>query len=414
MNRRVVVTGIGVVSPIGNGKEEFWQAVKEGKNGIARIEAFDPSDYPSQIAGEVKGFDPSQYIPDKREVKRLDRVIYFTISAGIMAVEDAKLDMDKIDHERFGVIVGSGEGGIHTSSQQIEVLLKRGPKRVSPFFIPMMIINMSSAYLAIKYQAKGPNYAVVSACATSGHSIADAYEVIRRGDADIMITGGSEAAVSPIGVAGFSAMKALSVRNDEPEKASRPFDKMRDGFVIGEGAGILVLEELEHAINRGAHIYGELVSYAATCDAYHIAAPLPSGEEAARAMRLAISRAGLTVNDIDYINAHGTSTPLNDKIETLAIKNVFGDRAYEVPISSTKSMIGHLLGAAASVEIIASLLAFEDGTIHPTINYEVPDPECDLNYVPNKAIKKDVRVFMKDSFGFGGHNIVFVFKRYEG
>ncbi|MDK2871654.1 MAG: 3-oxoacyl-[acyl-carrier-protein] synthase [bacterium] len=408
--RRVAITGAGVVSPIGIGVEEFWQALKEGKNGIERITSFDPSGLDSQIAGEVRNFDPSPYL-DKKEQKRLDRVIQFSLVASELAMKDAGLNVDELNPERFGVCIGSGQGGIITSFEQIKVLLEKGPSKISPFFIPMMIINMSGAYVATKYNAKGPNYAPVSACASAAHSIGEAFEIIRRGDADIMLAGGAEAAVTPIGVAGFCAMKALSTRNDEPAKASRPFDKLRDGFVIGEGAGVIVLEEMERAKARGARIYAELVGYAANCDAYHITAPSPDGEGAVKAMLKALEKAGISPDEVDYINAHGTSTPLNDKTETLAIKQVFGERAYKIPISSTKSMIGHLLGAAAAAEIIATLLAIYGGVIHPTINYEVPDPECDLDYVPNEARESNVRVAIKNSFGFGGHNAVLVLKK---
>ncbi len=408
--RRVVITGAGVVSPIGIGVEEFWQGLKEGKNGIDRITSFDPSNYDSQIAGEVRDFDPSLYF-ERKEIKRLDRVIQFAYVASELAMKDAGLEPDSLEPERFGVCIGSGQGGIITSFNQIRVLLDRGPSRISPFFIPMMIVNMSGAYVAIKYNAKGPNYAVVSACASAAHSIGEAFEIIRRGDADVMLAGGTEAAVTPIGVAGFCAMKALSVRNDEPSKASRPFDKLRDGFVMGEGAGVIVLEEMERAKARGAKIYAELVGYAANCDAYHITAPPPDGEGAVRAMLKALEKAEISPDEVDYINAHGTSTPLNDKTETMAIKKVFGERAYKIPISSTKSMIGHLLGAAASVEVIATLLALYEGVVHPTINYEVPDPECDLDYVPNEAREMDVKVAIKNSFGFGGHNAVLVLRK---
>jgi len=408
--RRVVITGAGVVSPIGMGREEFWQALKEGRNGIDRISSFDPTGFDSQIAGEVRNFDPSPYI-DKKDLKRLDRVIQFAYVASELAIRDAGLNLEELNPDRFGVCIGSGQGGIITSFEQIKVLLEKGPSKISPFFIPMMIVNMSGAYVAIKYNAKGPNYAVVSACAAAAHSIGEAYEIIRRGDADVMLAGGAEAAVTPIGLAGFCAMKALSTRNDEPAKASRPFDKLRDGFVMGEGAGVIVLEEMERAKARGARIYAEIIGYAANCDAYHITAPPPDGEGAAKAMMRALEKAGISPDDVDYINAHGTSTPLNDKTETLAIKRVFGDRAYKIPVSSTKSMIGHLLGAAASVEVVATLLALHEGVVHPTINYEVPDPECDLDYVPNEAREAKVRVAIKNSFGFGGHNAVLVLRK---
>ncbi len=408
--RRVVITGIGVVSPIGIGKKEYWQALKEGKNGVGHITLFDASDFPVKIAAEVKDFDPTKWM-DKKEVRRSDRVIHFSVAAADMAVEDARLDVDSVDKERFGVYIASGEGGISTSFENISKLLKRGPERVSPFFIPMMISNMPAAYVAIRYRAKGPNVCVVTACASSNHGIGEAYEAIKRGLADVILAGGAEAAITPIGVAGFAAMRALSTRNDDPEHASRPFDAKRDGFVIGEGAAVLVLEELEHAKKRGAHIYAEIVGYGSTCDAYHITAPDPEGEGALRAMKMALDQAGLKPEDVQYINAHGTSTPLNDKTETLAIKKLFGEHAKNLLVSSTKSMIGHGLGAAAALEIAASLLAFEEGIVHPTINYEEPDPECDLNYVPNKAVKADIDVMLINSFGFGGHNAVLALKK---
>jgi 3-oxoacyl-[acyl-carrier-protein] synthase II len=411
LKRRVVVTGIGAITPIGNGKEGYWSALKAGKPGIDKITKFDATDYTAQIAGEVKDFEPTDFI-DKRDAKKMDRFSQFAIAATRMAIEDAKIELEKIDRTRFGVVIGSGVGGIETLEKEYEKLQSKGPNRVSPFFIPMMISNMSAGQISIIFGAKGPNTTVVTACASSTNAIGDAFKIIERGDADIMVTGGTEAAITKISIAGFCSMKALSVRNDEPSKASRPFDKDRDGFVMGEGAGILLLEDLEHAINRGAHIYAEVVGYGMSADAYHITAPAPEGEGAARAMKNAIYDANISPEQIDYINAHGTSTPYNDKFETMAIKNVFGDHAKKLAISSTKSMTGHLLGAAGGIEAIACCLAITENFVPPTINYMIPDPECDLDYVPNKGRHKEVKCALSNSLGFGGHNATIILKEY--
>lgn len=410
--RRVVITGIGCATPVGIGKEEFWNSLINGISGISYITNFDNEEYASKIAGEVKNFSPEEYI-DKKEAKRMDKFTQFAVAGTKLAIEDSKLDIDKVDKERFGVIIGSGVGGIETLEKQHTNLLKKGPRRVSAFFIPMMITNMAPGQISMLYGAKGPSFAVTSACASGTHAIGEAFRMIQRGVSDVIITGGSEAAVSTMAVAGFSSMKALSTRNDEPTKASRPFDKDRDGFVIGEGSGILIVEELEHALKRNAHIYGEIVGYGATSDAYHITAPDPEAVGAANAMRLALEDANVECNKVDYINAHGTSTYYNDKLETLAIKKVFKEHAYKVAISSTKSMTGHLLGAAGGIEAIASVLAIENGIIPPTINYETPDLECDLNYVPNESINREVNYVLSNSLGFGGHNASLLFKKFD-
>lgn len=410
--RRVVITGIGCATPVGIGKEEFWNSLINGISGISYITNFDNEEYASKIAGEVKNFSPEEYI-DKKEAKRMDKFTQFAVAGTKLAIEDSKLDIDKVDKERFGVIIGSGVGGIETLEKQHTNLLKKGPRRVSAFFIPMMITNMAPGQISMLYGAKGPSFAVTSACASGTHAIGEAFRMIQRGVSDVIITGGSEAAVSTMAVAGFSSMKALSTRNDEPTKASRPFDKDRDGFVIGEGSGILIVEELEHALKRNAHIYGEIVGYGATSDAYHITAPDPEAVGAANAMRLALEDANVECSKVDYINAHGTSTYYNDKLETLAIKKVFKEHAYKVAISSTKSMTGHLLGAAGGIEAIASVLAIENGIIPPTINYETPDLECDLNYVPNESINREVNYVLSNSLGFGGHNASLLFKKFD-
>jgi len=412
MDRRVVITGYGVIAPIGIGKDEFWNGLVAGKSGVTRISSFDASQFSSQICAAVKNFEPEKYI-DKKRLRKMDRFTQLAFAAAKMALEDAKLDMEKEDHFRVGVIVGSGIGGIATVASEHKTLLERGPRWVSPFMIPMLITNIAAGEIAIAYNIQGPNYSLSSACATSNHTVGDALRLIRYGDADVIIAGGSEAAVTPLGLAGFCSAKALSTRNDEPERASRPFDKERDGFVMGEGAGIVVLESLEHALSRGASIQAELVGYGATDDAYHITAPSPDGLSAARAMSNALADGGLKPEEIDYINAHGTSTPLNDKVETLAIKKVFGEYAYKIPISSNKSMIGHLLGAAGVVELIATIISMEKEIIPPTINYEFPDPECDLDYVPNKARPKKIEVALSNSLGFGGHNATLVVRKYR-
>lgn len=413
MRRRVVLTGLGVVSPIANGKEEYWKALKEGVNGIASIEQFDVEGYPVTFGAEVKNFDPTMWL-DKKEARRSDKVIHFAVAASSMAVEDAALDVEKLDSHRFGVYIGTGQGGIETSFNNFHTLMEKGPNRVSPFFIPMMISNMSAAYVAIKHQAKGPCLCIVSACATATDTIGQAYHTIVRDDADIILAGGSEAALRSIGIAGFAAMKALSTRNDEPHRASRPFDKERDGFIMGEGAGVLVLEELEHALKRGAHIYAEVVGYGCTCDASHITAPDPDGDGAVRAIRNAMNHAEWTSEDVDLINAHGTSTQLNDKMESRAIRTVFGDHTDSLMVNSTKSMIGHCLGAAGALETIAAIQSIEEGIVHPTINYENPDPECDIPVVGPQFVNRNISHILVNSFGFGGHNGVLAIQKYEG
>jgi len=412
MKRRVVVTGLGAITPIGSGKAKYWKALCDGKSGIDKITHFDASQYSSQVAGEVKDFEPQEYI-DRKDLRHMDGFIQFALGATIMAIEDAKLEPARDNLDSIGVIVGSGIGGISILTREYEVLLARGPKKVSPFMIPMMLINMASGMIAIRFGFRGPNSTAVTACAAGTHAIGDAFKIIQRDAAEVMVCGGSEAVVVPIACAGFCSMRALSTRNEEPQRASRPFDAERDGFIVAEGAGIIILESLKHALRRDAHIYSEVVGYGMSGDAYHISAPAPGGEGAAGAIRAALDDAGLPPSSVDYINAHGTSTPLNDKLETLAIKRVFGDEAYRVAISSTKSMTGHLLGAAGGIEAIASVLAIEDGIIPPTINYENPDPDCDLDYVPNRSRKAMVDVAMSNTFGFGGHNAVLIFKRYE-
>ncbi|MBU4386809.1 MAG: beta-ketoacyl-ACP synthase II [Actinobacteria bacterium] len=400
-HRRVVITGIGAVTPIGTGREEYWEGLKAGTPGVTRISGFDPSGLPSRIAGEVKEFDPLRFI-DRKEARRMDRFCQFAVAASRMALQDAGLDTAGLGPE-FGVLVATGIGGLSTFEKQYKNLLEKGPAGVSPLTIPMMIPNMASAQVSIVTGAKGPCTTVVTACAAGSHGIGDACEIIRRGDAGVMIAGGAEASVSSLAVAGFCAMGALSKRNDAPAAASRPFDRERDGFVIGEGAGIVILEERERAVARGAHIYGEVTGYGMAGEATHIAGLAPDGDGLVRAMEAALDQAGIMPEDVDYINAHGTSTQLNDPVETLAVKRVFGEQAYRVPISSTKSMTGHCLGAAGGLEAIACLLALEEGVIPPTINYEFPDESCDLDYVPNEARRSQARVAMSNSQGFGGH-----------
>ncbi|AEF93958.1 3-oxoacyl-(acyl-carrier-protein) synthase 2 [Desulfotomaculum nigrificans CO-1-SRB] len=412
MSQRVVITGIGVISPVGTGLENFWKALTSGVSGIARITRFDPSDYSTQIAGEVKEFDFSQFI-DKKEARRMDRFAQFAVVAAGMAIEDAGLDLDAIDRDRTGVIVGSGIGGMETFEDQCKVLVNRGPNRISPFFVPMMIANMAAGQVAIKFGLRGPNITTLTACASSGNAIGDAFKLLQRGNADIVITGGTEAPITPLAVAGFCAMKAMSTNNDEPTKASRPFDAARDGFVMGEGSAMLVLETLEHAQRRGAHIYGEIVGYGSSCDAYHITAPDPEGSGAARAMQLSLADAGLQPEDVQYINAHGTSTPVGDAAEVGAIKKVFGAHAKKLAVSSTKSMTGHMLGAAGAIESVVSIMAIRDGIVPPTINYENPDPACDLDFVPNQARQMNVEVAISNSFGFGGHNVTLAFRKFK-
>ncbi len=417
--RRVVVTGLGALTPVGNTAEEFWSALKQARSGVGPITKFDASvknaqgeyAYPTRIAGEVKNFDPLQYV-DKKEARRLDPFLQYAMACGVMAVEDAGLDTTKVDGTRFGVLIGSGIGGIQTLLATHDTLNEKGPDRVSPFFIPMMIVNMASGLVSMRFGAKGPNSAVITACATGNHAIGDAFRIIQRSEADVMIAGGAEAIIIPLTIAGFCAMKAMSTRNDEPTKASRPFDAGRDGFVCGEGGGIVVLESLEHARRRDARIYAEVVGYGMTGDAHHMTAPDPEGDGAARAMAAALADAGLRGPEVGYINAHGTSTPYNDKFETLAIKRVFGDHARRLAVSSTKSMTGHLLGAAGGVEAIATVLALHHGVLPPTINYDTPDPDCDLDYVPNQARKQDVEFGLSNAFGFGGTNATLAFRKY--
>ncbi len=412
MSKRIVVTGLGVISPIGNDVQSFWSSLCSGKSGIDKISFFDVSDYSSQIAGEVKDIDFSKYV-DEKEVRRTDRYILLALAATNEAVRDSGLDLNAIDLERCGVIIASGVGGIKTLEDETEKLLNRGPRRVSPFLIPMLITDMASGRVSISYGFKGPNYTVVSACASASHALGDAMICMKAGMMDVAIVGGAEAAISRMGMAGFCSMKALSTRNEIPQKASCPFDIKRDGFIMAEGSGIVILETLEHAVARNAKIYAELIGYGATGDAYHMSAPPPDHEGAQRAMKMAISMAGIKTTDIDYINAHGTSTPFNDKHESKAILEVFKDYAYNVSISSTKSMTGHLLGASGGIEFIASILAMKKNVVPPTINYEDPDPECPLNYTPNKAINKTINCIMSNSFGFGGHNAVLIAKDYE-
>ncbi len=410
--RRVVITGIGTVSPVGNTKDEFWNSLCEGKSGGGKVSYFDAAEFTSQIDAEVKNFDPTVCIGPK-ELRRMDRFVQFAVCASKMANIDSGLDLDKEDVNRIGVIVGTGIGGLHVVEEQQKSYLEKGPRRISPFLIPMLIVNMAPGQISISLGLKGPNSCVTTACATGGHSIGDAFKLIARGDAEAMFAGGTESCITPLGFGGFCALKALTTRNDDPLSASRPFDKNRDGFLMGEGAGIVVLEELEHAKARGAEIYAEIVGYGMSGDAYHITAPNPTGEGAARCMKLALDDGGINIDEVSYINAHGTSTLMNDKVETLAIKTVFGDLAKKVAISSTKSMTGHLLGAAGGVECAAIALAIKDGIIPPTINYETPDPDCDLDYVPNTARKQPVNVAISNSLGFGGHNVTLVLKKYE-
>jgi 3-oxoacyl-[acyl-carrier-protein] synthase II len=402
-----------LVIPTGIGVETAWKNVCEGKSGIGPLTRFDPNGFETKIAGEVRNFNPELYI-DKKEIKKMDLFIHYAIAATKEALGDARLAITPDNAERIGVIVGTGLGGLPSIEKYHKVLLEKGPGRITPFFIPMLIANLASGQIAIQFGPKGPNTCVVTACATGAHSIGDAFRAIVYGDAEAMIAGGTEANITPLTIGGFNAMKALSTRNDEPQKACRPFEKNRDGFVIAEGAGILVLEELQFALKRNAKIYAELVGYGYTGDAYHITAPSPDGDGAVRCMKMAIKDAGLKPEDVDYINAHGTSTPLNDLTETLAIKKVFGDHAKKVPISATKSMTGHLLGAAGSTEAIFTILSIRDGIMPPTLNYEEPDPQCDLDYVPNVARRQQLKIAMSNAFGFGGTNAALVFKKFEG
>jgi len=411
MKQRVVVTGMGVITSLGSDLDQFWGNLMEGKSGVSHIEAFDVSEYPTRIAAEIKGFNPEDYA-ERKEARKMDRFVQFAVAASKKAVADAGLRIgEDADPERVGVMIGSGIGGLGTWEDQHNILLEKGPKRVSPFFIPMMIANMASGQVSMATGAKGPNSTAVTACATGTHSIGDSYKMIQRGDADVMLCGGAEATIRPTGMAGFCAMRAMSVRNDEPEKASRPFDVDRDGFVMGEGSGVLVLESLEHAQKRGARIYAEVIGYGMSGDAYHMTEPDPEG--AARCMVRALKDAGLAPEEIDYINAHGTSTSVGDRSETLAVKKAFGDYAYKVAISSTKSMTGHLLGAAGGVEAVILGLTIKNGIIAPTINLDNQDPELDLDYVPNKPRQANVRTALSNSFGFGGHNATIVMRAYE-
>ncbi len=414
--RRVVITGLGAITPLGQTVKETWENLVKGKSGVGYIDRFDTSSLPVKIAAQIRNFDPLKRLSQKEAgvpIKKLDLFSIYALWAADEAIEDSALLRGPFDPDRVGVIIASGIGGVETLEREIIVGYTKGYDRISPYLVPMMIPDMASGLIAIKYRFKGPNYCTVSACASSAHAIGDAFRLIRYGDADVMIVGGSEAPIIPTAVAGFSSMKALSTRNEEPEKASRPFDRDRDGFVMGEGAAVLVLEEYEHAMRRGAKIYAELVGYGATADAYHITAPCVDGEGAVKCMLRALEDAKLSPDEVDYINAHGTSTKLNDAVETLAIKKVFGERAYKIPVSSTKSMIGHLLGAAGAIEALATIMTIHTGIIHPTINYENPDPECDLDYVPNEARKKEVNVAISNSFGFGGHNVCLAFKKFE-
>lgn len=411
--RRVVVTGMGCVTPLGNTLAESWEAAKRGESGIGSITKFDASSYSSRIAGEVKEFDPTAFM-DKKEAKRMDSFMHYALASAMMAVEDAGLDLEGIDKDRAGVVVGSGIGGLESIERNHQVLMEKGWRRISPFFIPMAIINIASSVISINFGFRGPCSAVVTACATGAHAIGDGFKIIQRGDADVMIVGGTEAVITPLAMGGFCVMRALSTRNDEPQKASRPFDKGRDGFVMGEGCGIMVLEEMEHAISRGARIYSEMVGYGMSSDAYHITMPDANGEGALLCMAAALKDASLSPDEVDYINAHGTSTPLNDRTETMAIKLLLGERAYSVPVSSTKSVTGHLMGAAGAVEAIFSVKSIQEGVVPPTANYEEPDPECDLDYVTEGPRQVGPRVVLSNSFGFGGVNATLAIKKFEG
>ncbi|MBU1125112.1 MAG: beta-ketoacyl-ACP synthase II [Candidatus Omnitrophica bacterium] len=413
MSRRVVVTGLGIISPVGNDVATFWDSMKEGKGGVGPVTSFDSSQFDSRIAGEVKGFNPSFYGMTFKDTKRMDKFGQYAVAASKQAIEGAGLDLEKEERTRIGVVVGSGIGSLYTIEEEHKVLLNKGPGRMSPFLIPMLIVNEAAGQVGIVFGLKGPNSCVATACASGSHSIGEAYRILQYGDADVMITGGTESCVVSTGVGGFCALKALSRRNDQPEKASRPFDRERDGFVIAEGCGIVVLETLEHAQKRNASIIAEMAGYGMSCDAYHITAPDPDGDGAMRSMQKALQDARCNAEDIDYINAHGTSTKLNDKIETISMKRAFGSHAKKVMISSTKSMTGHLLGAAGGVEFVACCLAVKDKVVPPTINYEYPDPDCDLDYVPNTARTHQVDVCMSNSLGFGGHNASLIVKRFK-
>jgi 3-oxoacyl-[acyl-carrier-protein] synthase II len=410
--RRVVVTGIGLITPTGKNKDENWDNIKNGRSGIGRITRFDASRHTSQIAGEIKNYDPNQYF-DRKDLRKFDPFIQFALIASEEAVKDSGLDMNAIDKEKAGVYIGSGIGGIHTIEINKEILMQKGPDRISPFFLPACIANLAAGQVSIRFGFKGPNLANCTACATGTHAIGDSMRIIQRGEADIMVAGGAEYPITPLGVAGFTAMRALSTRNDHPEKASRPFDKNRDGFVIAEGSALLVLESLEHAHNRGARIYAEVYGYGFTGDAYHMTAPDPNADGAYRAMKMAVADAQLKPEDIVYINAHGTSTELNDKLETHAIKRLFGEHAYKLAVSSTKSMTGHMLGATGSAEAAFTIMAMTNSFIPPTINYETPDPDCDLNYTPNQGISREIPYALSNSFGFGGTNASLLLKKFS-
>ena len=413
-DRRVVITGLGVVTPLGHQPDVFWKNLIAGQCGVDRIQSFDPSPFDTQIAGEVKNFDPAPAFPSPKEVRRTDRYSQFGVYAGYQALLDSGLDLEKENRDEIGVIIGSGIGGLSTTTGQLEILRERGPGRLSPFMIPMLISNMASGLFSMFYNLRGPNFATCSACATANHAIGEAWRAIKMGDAQVMFAGGAEATIVPIGIGGFCAMKAMSTRNDDHRRASRPFDKERDGFVMGEGSGVLVIEELERAKKRGAKIYCEIVGYGNTADAYHLTSPSPDGEGAARCMRMALNNGGLNLEDISYINAHGTSTPQGDVCETQAIKTVFGERAKKIAVSSTKGATGHMLGAAGAVEMTACALAIKHGIAPPTINLQVPDPECDLDYVPNIAREMKINAIINNSFGFGGHNASIAAKKFIG
>ena len=410
--RRVVITGLGALTPIGNNLNDFWNAMLEGKSGAGPITKFDPSEFNTQFACELKNFDPADYI-DKKALRRMDPFTHYGLATAQMAMDDSKLDLEKVDLERMGVVYGSGIGGMKTWEEQHRNLYNHGPRRISPFFIPMMISDIAAGHISIRFGVKGPNYATTSACATSSHAIADAFMLIQRGSADRMITGGTEASITPMAIGGFNSARAISTWNDKPEVASRPFDKDRNGFVMGEGSGTLILEELELAKSRGAKIYGEIIGVGMTGDAHHVTAPAPEGEGAFRSMREALRDCGIKTTDVDYINAHGTSTELNDKNETAAIKNLFGEHAYKLSVSSTKSMTGHLLGAAGAIESIAAILAMNHSIVPPTINLDEPSPECDLDYTPKKPVEKEINYAISNTFGFGGHNATLLFKKFD-
>jgi 3-oxoacyl-[acyl-carrier-protein] synthase II len=410
---RVVITGLGAVCAVGNDVPSFWQALKDGKSGIDMLTIFDASKFDSRIAGEVKGFEPLLYGMSSKDTKRMDKFVQYAVAASHEAMRSSGLDLEKEDRTRIGVLIGSGIGSLHTIEEEHKVYLEKGPSRLSPFLIPMLIVNEASGHVAITFGLKGPNSCVATACASGSHAIGDAFRILERGNAEVMVAGGTESSITHLGLGGFCALKALSTRNNEPQKASRPFDRERDGFVMAEGCGLVIMETLEHAKNRNAEIIAEITGYGMSCDAYHMTAPDPDGDGAARAIQEALKDAKLNPENIDYINAHGTSTKLNDKVETLAIKKVFGSYAKKVMVSSTKSMTGHLLGAAGGVEFIACCLVIKDGIVPPTINYEYPDPDCDLDYVPNTARNAKVNICMSNSLGFGGHNATLIVKKFK-